>query len=157
VHRYQGAPWGSQLSDLQLHQFFLDKISPRLCSWTSKMLSFTGRLLLIKHVLQAIPIYHMMFMKTPTKTVKQLEQIFKDFIWGFKKDGGWKTPLVSWHKLVRRKACGGLGFKNIAAHSEALLSRWVTTALDEPHSDWALLFKANLQLATWKNGKHLRQ
>jgi hypothetical protein len=68
IQKYLGAPWGVGLSEAQLHTYCLDRISDRLRLWSARMLSFTGRVLLIKHVLQAIPIYHMMFVRTPTKT-----------------------------------------------------------------------------------------
>jgi hypothetical protein len=99
----------------------------------------------------------MMFIKMPTATIKKLDKIFKDFLWGFKKEGGRKTPLVAWNKVVRQKHNGGLGLRRAITHSEALLSRWVLSALDEPDSEWARLFKANLQMVTWENGKHLRR
>lgn len=153
VHRYLGAPWGCKLSDGQLHNYCLDQISERLRTWSTKILTFTGRVLLIKHVLQAIPIYHMMFIKTPMATKKKLEQIFKDFLWGFKKEGGRKAPLVAWTKLIRQKTNGGLGFKSVTTHSATLLSRWVLSTLDDPESEWARMFKANLQMATWENEK----
>jgi hypothetical protein len=76
VQRYLGAPWGIGLSDAQLHNFCLDRISDRLKTWSARTLSFTGRVILVKHVLQAIPIYHMMFVKTPQQTAKKMERIF---------------------------------------------------------------------------------
>lgn len=58
VQKYLGAPIGINLSTDQLHCFFLNKTIAHLSSWSSRMLSFTGRTILIKYVLQAIPIYN---------------------------------------------------------------------------------------------------
>jgi hypothetical protein len=115
------------------------------------MLSFTGRVLLIKHVLQAIPIYHMMFVRTSTKTASRLECIFRSFLWGYNAEGGRKTALVAWEKLIRTKAEGGLGLKDMYKHSFALLSRWVTEALDQPQTEWAQMFYTNLADAKWSH------
>jgi hypothetical protein len=157
VQRYLGAPWGIGLSEAQLHNFCLDRISERLKSWSARMLSFTGRVILVKHVLQAIPIYHMMFVKTPQQTAKKMERFFSSFLWGYNDEGGRKTALVSWNKLIRAKSEGGIGLKDLHKHSAALLSRWVTEALDNPDTDWAKMFTTNASLAKWAQSKQLQR
>ncbi|CAM6117704.1 unnamed protein product [Calypogeia fissa] len=157
IQKYLGAPLGIDIHPTKLHDYCLDKISARLTSWSSKLLSFTGRTILIRHVLQAIPIYHMMFVETSKRTCDKLEKIFREFLWGHKTAGGKKLALVAWDKLTRPRAEGGLGFKNMQAHSQALLTKWVTEALDSPNTEWAQLFRANLGLMTWENGKNMRR
>jgi hypothetical protein len=157
VQKYLGAPWGIGISDAQLHNFCLDRISERLKTWSACTLSFTGWVILVKHVLQAIPIYHMMFVKTPQQTAKKMECIFCSFLWGYNAKGGRKTALVSWDKLIRAKAEGGLGLKDLYKHSAALLSRWVTEALDNPNTEWAQMFTTNASLAKWAQNKQLRR
>lgn len=70
VQKYLGAPIGCNLKSSQLHDFFLDQISKRIKGWANKLLSFIGKVLLIKHVLQSISIYHMMYIETPVGTTK---------------------------------------------------------------------------------------
>ncbi|CAM6084196.1 unnamed protein product [Calypogeia fissa] len=55
------------------------------------------------------------------------------------------------------KLHGGLGFKEVKAHSRALLSRWILKALDNPTSEWALLFAANLRLVRSINQKKIKR
>ncbi|CAM6124134.1 unnamed protein product [Calypogeia fissa] len=55
------------------------------------------------------------------------------------------------------KVHGGLGFKAVKTHSTALLCRWILQALDNPDSEWARLFSANLQLVRWINHKKLKR
>lgn len=54
VQCYLGAPIGYQVKPLDLHNYFLDKINKRISRWSNKLLSFTGRVLLVTHVLQNI-------------------------------------------------------------------------------------------------------
>ncbi|CAM6082402.1 unnamed protein product [Calypogeia fissa] len=157
VHKYLGAPIGWNLHPSSLHNFCLDHIGERLATWSSQMLSFTGRVLLIKHVLQAIPIYHAMLLSAPLSVCTKIARLCKDFLWGFNKDGGRKLPLVAWEKLALPKIHGGLGFKDIFHHSGALLSRWLLKALDDPTSEWALLLAANLQMFWWINHRLLKK
>lgn len=77
----------------------------------------------------------MMFIATLAGTIKQINRTMKAFLWGFNSVRGTrKTPLISWSKLITPKEKGGLGLKNGAIHAQALLSKWVTRALDDPTS-----------------------
>ena len=60
---------------------FLDKIVGRIPSWTSKMLSFAGRLQLIQSVLFSIQVYWSNVFIVPKKVVKAIEQAFNNFLW----------------------------------------------------------------------------
>lgn len=43
----------------------------------------------------------MMYMATPEKTAKQINRVFKDFLWGFDPETGkWKMPLVAWSRFT---------------------------------------------------------
>lgn len=46
-------------------------------------------------------------------------------------------PLVAWEKLSRPMVDGGLGLKDFRSHSDALLSKWFTRALDCQDLEWA--------------------
>jgi hypothetical protein len=59
----------------------LDKIVGRIPSWTSKMLSFAGRLQLIQSVLFSIQVYWSNVFIVPKKVVKAIEQAFNNFLW----------------------------------------------------------------------------
>lgn len=102
IHKYLGARFGHQLKSSELHKFCLDWINKRISSWSNKLLSFTGKMLLLQHVLHNINVYHMMYMATPKGTVRQINKIFKDFLWGFDKEiGRQKTPLVAWKRMTQ--------------------------------------------------------
>lgn len=157
IQKYLGAPWGTGLDDAQLMDFCLERISSRFWVWSSRFLSFTGRTLLIRHVLQAIPIYQMMFIHLPKVACLQMIRLFRNFLWGFNKEGGRKIALVAWAKLCQSKELGGLGFKDILDHATTLLSKWAARLLDRPDSEWAKMYKVNLELARWKSGHILRR
>lgn len=69
-----------------------------------------GRLVLLKHILWALPTYSFMIMEYTHKGYQELEAIYKDFLWGCSIEGKAKHPLVAWDKI---NAClvaqGGLG------------------------------------------------
>jgi hypothetical protein len=72
VQKYLGAPFGWGLTSGQLHVFCLEKLAKQISSWATKLLTFAGRTLLVTHILQAIPIYHAMFLSSTTKVVQHL-------------------------------------------------------------------------------------
>lgn len=96
VHKYLGTPLGHDIDSRQLHIFVIERVKAHILhSWSTKTLSFSGRILLIRHILQAIPIYHLLFMPISTSMSKLVASILKDFLWGFNEVGGRKTPLVA--------------------------------------------------------------
>lgn len=95
MHKYLGEPWGANLHLNQLFTFCLDKIASKLSSWSSYYLPFAGCALLIKHVLQAISTYQMMFISIPQSTIVKLNLSLKDFLWGFQLEGKRKMPLIA--------------------------------------------------------------
>lgn len=72
IHKYLGAPWGSEIEKANFFDFCIDGISKRLNPWSNRTLSFTSQSLLIRHVLQAIPIYHMLFIGMSKGVAKTL-------------------------------------------------------------------------------------
>lgn len=47
---------------------------------TERVLSFIGRVVLLQHVLRAIPIYHLLFMSLNSQSYEELECISRDFL-----------------------------------------------------------------------------
>jgi hypothetical protein len=135
----------------------MEKLAKRLSTWANKLLTFAGRMILVKHLLQAIPIYHAMFLSSTTKVVQQLTLLCQEFLWGQNHQGGKRIPLVAWKTMARPKVIGGLGFKKFRTHSDSLLSKGVLKALDTPDCEWARLFGVNLCLAKWRNYESIRR
>jgi hypothetical protein len=110
VQKYLGAPFGWGLTAGQLHVFCMDKLAKRLSTWATKLLTFAGRVLLITHVLQAIPVYHAMFLSSSNTVVQQLKLICQEFLWGLNTLRGKHILLVAWKTMAQPKAMGGLEF-----------------------------------------------
>lgn len=92
IQRYLEAPWGCAIAKAELFDFCLVSISKKLQSWVSCLLSFMRRTLLIRHILQAIPI----FAQLTKGIVDALYRLFRSFLWGYSEGGGKKIPFVAW-------------------------------------------------------------
>ncbi|KAL2517118.1 RNA-directed DNA polymerase reverse transcriptase [Abeliophyllum distichum] len=83
--------------------FFYDdlvqKVRSRIFGWTSRLLSFEGRITLMQSMLSSIPLYLFQIMK-PSKTIlKKLEGIFARFLWN-SKDHAHRLHWKRWKDLV---------------------------------------------------------
>lgn len=59
----------------------LDRMKKRLAGWKTRPLSYVGRLVLIKSVLQSCYIYWAGIFGLPRKIVRQIESIMARFLW----------------------------------------------------------------------------
>lgn len=103
-------------------QPLIDKITAKVHSWTSKFLSYAGRLQFISSVLEGMYNYWCTVFLLPKKIIRQVERICNAFLW--KGKGGSAVRVkVSWGKLCRPKDEGGLGLKRLGDWNKACLAR----------------------------------
>ncbi|KAL3701097.1 hypothetical protein R1sor_019119 [Riccia sorocarpa] len=147
VWTYLGCPLGVNLTEEQTLQKVLDKITKRLNHWSGKLLSWESRVVLAKHVLQAIPSYVLMVLGLSKDGCQELTKACRKFIWGVNREGVEKKALIAWSKVCRRKEDGGLGLVKFELQGKALKLRFISKVLDGEDLDWVHLFKV---LIKWK-------
>lgn len=62
-------------------QYILDAVHKKLAGWVGRFLSPGGRLILIKHVLSAIPLHVLAVLDPPKSVFAALEGLFSNFLW----------------------------------------------------------------------------
>lgn len=123
ITRYLGASLGYLVPQVKLLDYYINKLSKRIASWKEKNISFAGKIILIRQVLAAIPIYHRMASYFMTTASNQIQHLCKDFLWGFNEAGQRKIPLISQEIIARPRIQGGLAIRNILAQGTMLLDR----------------------------------
>ena len=105
----------------------VDKINKKLSLWTFRALNFLSRLILVKFVLQAMPIYLFSVLAAPKSIIKQIRNIQRNFLWG----GEWKTIEngLWWNgkPFAPRKLWGELGLKDPLDNNKVMSAKiwWI--------------------------------
>lgn len=62
----------------------IQKIKRKVEGWFNNLLSLGGKLILLKHILNSIPIYTLSACIPPKSVIAILEKLFNYFFWGHK-------------------------------------------------------------------------
>jgi len=133
--RYLGVPLISSNLSAADCSMLMEKISGRLDSWTSKKLSFAGRLQLISSVLYGLQVYWMGIFILPKKILKDIIQKFNRFLWNGKEGSSAKAKMA-WKELCFPKKEGGLGLKDLDAWNKSSMLRHVWSLFACSGSIW---------------------
>ena len=90
--KYLGFPIIHSGSSARDFDFVVEKIQSKLAGWKSNLLSMVGRVILAQSVTSSMPSYVMQGVLLPTKILRSIDQINRNFIWG-SIDIRKKTPL----------------------------------------------------------------
>ncbi|KAL0439830.1 UNVERIFIED_CONTAM: LINE-1 retrotransposable element O protein, partial [Sesamum latifolium] len=108
--RYLGLPLLSSRLSIADCQPILHKIVDCIRGWDGIMLSFAGRVQLIKSVLSALQVYWAMAFILPKHVIKEIEKRLRNFLWRGNADGC--AAKVAWQQLTAPPS-GWIGFSII--------------------------------------------
>lgn len=116
--RYLGVPIFAGRSRLVYFEHLVDKVRRKLDGWKAKILSFAGKLTLLKAVLSSVPIYTLASSYVPITIIKRIEQIMSHFLWNSR--GERRMHWVNWDAVCSPKEEGGLGVRRLAHIQQGL-------------------------------------
>ncbi|KAJ0853618.1 putative RNA-directed DNA polymerase [Helianthus annuus] len=138
---YLGIRVGANMNRCCNWKKVVEVFEARLALWKAKLLSIGGRVILIKAVLESIPIYYFSLYKAPGKIIDYLERLMKKFLWSGMSDNN-KIHWVKWSRVTTPKKFGGLGIKRLKEINEALLFKWVWRYRADKDSLWRRVVNA---------------
>ncbi|GAV62104.1 zf-RVT domain-containing protein, partial [Cephalotus follicularis] len=139
--RYLGLPLDSKrLSAMDCKCLSL-KLVDKIQSWTSKCLSYSGRLQLIQATLLGIQNFWINNAFIPKATMLECEKIMRVFLWS--SSTAKRRAKDSWATICTPKAEGGLGLRRVVDCNRAAMLRLIWDIFKDRQSLWSLSI-------TWK-------
>lgn len=157
--KYLGSPITHTRKRKEHYAELIDRVKGKLQVWKGKMLSYGGKEVLLKSVLQSIPVYVLSAITPPICVIKELHRIFAKFFWSTKESGRSKH-WSEWVKMCIPKQEGGLGFRSIFDVSKALYAKlwWRFRTQNNLWSNflWNKYCKKQIpSLVLWKRGSQV--
>lgn len=127
--KYLGAPLTDSTIKHSSWRNLIEKLESRLNQCTHRALNLVSRVVLIKVVLQAMPLYLFSILAAPKCVLKRLRNIQIGFLWGSNATNR-KWALVKWSTVSKLKEKGGIGLRD-PEHSNAIMGakiwwQWLT-------------------------------
>ncbi|RAL50897.1 hypothetical protein DM860_005253 [Cuscuta australis] len=119
---YLGCPISSSRLSIQDCDKLVEKICAKITTWSSKHLTYAGRVRLINTVLMGIITFWARIFLIPSKVMKTIQAICRNFLWNSKAKYS-KVPLMSWEETCLPKRCGGLGLRNMVLWNKASIMK----------------------------------
>ncbi|KAJ0599248.1 putative RNA-directed DNA polymerase [Helianthus annuus] len=139
--KYLGLKVGANMNRVNNWRPVYDLFESRLALWKSPVLSFGGKVTLIRSVLESLPSYFFSLFVAPGKVIKDLESIVKKFLWGGTAEVR-KTHWVAWDRVSIPKKKGGLGLSKLKNSNLSLLCKWGWRYKREKNSMWVKVVDA---------------
>ncbi|KAL0437489.1 UNVERIFIED_CONTAM: Retrovirus-related Pol polyprotein from type-2 retrotransposable element R2DM [Sesamum radiatum] len=100
---YLGIPLGAQRLSVSDYSPLMDCIAYCISKWTTKSLSFSGRLELIRSIIQGVECFWLQCFPLPAAVIDKIHRLCWNFLWNSK-----RAP-VAWRKSATQKKRVGLG------------------------------------------------
>lgn len=110
--RYLGLPAMVGLDKSESFEYLVERIVNKLKGWEEKIVSMGGKEILLKAIIQSIPVFAMAVFKIPKKVCKDIMDAMSAFWWGYTEEQR-KMHWFAWWRMCLPKSKGGMGFRDL--------------------------------------------
>ena len=89
----------------------VEKLTSRIRTWSTRSISFAGRVTLVNTVLITIHTYWSQIFMLPKRIIKEINAIFSAFLWTWNVVAS-NPRSIAWDSICKSKSEGGLGMYN---------------------------------------------
>ncbi|XP_019248326.1 PREDICTED: uncharacterized protein LOC109227583 [Nicotiana attenuata] len=133
--RYLGVPLSAKRLSVNQCQPLLDIILAKVQSWTTRFLSYAGRLQMIISVLLSIQSFWTQVFPLPKNILMKIESICKKFLWTGEVEGS-KKAVVAWTQLCWPNTAGGLNITDIVTWNKAAILKQMWNLCNKKDRLW---------------------
>ncbi|KAL0415808.1 UNVERIFIED_CONTAM: hypothetical protein Slati_3412700 [Sesamum latifolium] len=137
--KYLGLPAVLGRSKGEKFQQISEKLWRRSLGWKERFLSQAGRTVLVKLIMQAMPMYAMLCFRLPNKLLNKLTSITSAFWWNTGE--GKKIHWFKWNDLCKSRN-ESLGFRELQSFNSAFLAKQAWRLATKPHCLLSKILKA---------------
>lgn len=112
--RYLGLPLSLRKPRKSDFQPMIQAVQQRLAGWKANILSYGGRVTLVKSVLSAMPLHYMQVFRIPKGVLKHVDRMRRNFLWRGNNPCKAINCLVNWDRICSLKINGGMGIMDLA-------------------------------------------
>ncbi|XP_059068432.1 uncharacterized protein LOC131858952 [Cryptomeria japonica] len=117
--KFLGMPFFVGAGKAEIWKGLLDGCKAKMEGWKTKWISLAGRLLMLKTVVSAMPIFPMACFKLPGLVIKSMQQKMRKFLWNGNQEQD-KILLMAWDKVCKPKGGGGAWLRDWRLINEAM-------------------------------------
>lgn len=137
--RYLGLPLSTKkIAKAEVHSI-VEAVARKLLPSHGTLMARGGRLVWIKSVLRAVPVYAMMADSLPLWAIREIDAICRKFLWVGKEESIRGRCLVAWKTACRPTELGGLGIADLRLARFALQTRWLWLQKTDSDRAWSSL------------------
>ncbi|RLM55087.1 hypothetical protein C2845_PM10G21820 [Panicum miliaceum] len=103
----------------------IEKVAAKLTPWHGSLMNKSGRLVVVKSVASAVPIYRLMANNLPPWTIEKIDALRRNFLWTGSDRSARGKAMVAWPLVSRPTSVGGLGVLDLRLAGTALQARWL--------------------------------
>ncbi|XP_010666661.1 uncharacterized protein LOC104883796 [Beta vulgaris subsp. vulgaris] len=143
--KYLGVPICAKRISTAECGVLVEKMSARIKIWSSRHLSYTGRLQLVNSVLMSIHVYWAQVFIIPRCVLQDIERVCRAYLW----TGCYHTARggnVAWDKVCQPKQARGLGIRQVMQWNKAAMTKYV----------WAIASKQDSLWIKWLNNVYIK-
>lgn len=138
--KYLRVPLSGKALRISDYQYLLEQVESLLANWKSNVLYFPDRVTLVKPVMEAVPTYVVMINKIHVACIDELQRLQQNFIWGDTAEKK-RFHAVKWETILKPKASGGLGLRNLKVMNSACLMKIRWKLLSDSDDLWCKVLK----------------
>ncbi|XP_074301310.1 uncharacterized protein LOC141632687 [Silene latifolia] len=135
--RYLGLPLNTARTTVDMYGILVNKIQASIQHWSSKLLSYAGRLQLLNSVVFGIENFWCASVLLPKSVIKTINKLCKNFFWHIKATDK-KMIVKSWSNICAPTNEGGFGVKELLSWNKALISKWLWLLDRTPQELWSI-------------------
>ena len=139
--RYLGCQVGVNISPATQLVPLLNCIRRKLLYWSSKRLTWAGRIVIVNHVLLSTMWHATSCWIFVRSTVGQIQRLIRNFLWSGG-EGAFARAKVAWSTLTLPKSKGGLGLIDPENQSKAMLAKLLVRGLLPGNETWKMILQS---------------